>query len=146
MLVCRDCGETYYDWDDVPYVDDYEYVDTGCGSMCVANNGYSECRCGSDDIVEAKECAECGMYIPKDGPDLCEDCLNEKIHNKDIAFQYGTDNRESIELNSFILHLFGNDTHKIEQVLKRVIEQDITITDKDLETYWDGNEDALTDL
>lgn len=146
MLVCRDCGETYYDWDDVPCVDDYEYVDTGCGSMCVANNGYSECRCGSDDIVEAKECAECGMYIPKDGPDLCEDCLNEKIHNKDLAFQYGTDNRDSIELNSFILHLFNYDTHKIEQVLKRVIEQDITITDKDLESYWEGNEEELTDL
>lgn len=143
MLVCERCGAEYDDWDDVPHYEDRDYISGA--RFCRCETIY-ECSCGSDKIVEAKECAECGRYIPEDGPDLCEDCLNEKIHNKDLAFQYGTDNRDSIELNSFILHLFGNDTHKIEQVLKRVIEQDIVITDKDLESYWEGNEDALTDL
>ena len=74
MLICRDCGETYDDWDDVHHVDSYEYVDTGCGYMCVADNGYDECRCGSSDIVEAKQCAKCFNYIPKDRHmDLCDD-------------------------------------------------------------------------
>lgn len=146
MLICRDCGETYDDWDEVRRVDSYEYVDTGCGFMCMADNGYDECRCGSSDIVEAKQCARCFNYIPKDSHmDLCDDCLKEYMHDKDFAFQSGANCRDKIELNSFILHLFNYDTHKIEQVLKRVIEQEITITEKDLESYWEGNEEILND-
>lgn len=146
MLICRDCGETYDDWDDVPYVDDYEYVDTGCGSMCVADNGYSRCHCGSEDIVEAKECALCCNYIPADSPiDLCDDCLKEYMHDKDLAYRYGQENRESIELNSFILHLFSNDARKIEEVLKEIVEQRVIITETDLEKFWEGNEEILND-
>lgn len=56
--------------------------------------------------------------------------------DKDLAMQDGAKNRENIEINGFILHLFKNNNLLVEQILKREIEENMIITDKDIETYY----------
>ena len=136
MLICSECGALYDDWDDVP---GYDYDDLFPKSNI-------ECsECGSRHIGEAKICAECLDWIPQDDIPLCDKCLDKHIHDKDLAYRYGQENRESIELNSFILHLFNNDARKIEDVLKEIVEQRVIITETDLEKFWEGNEEILCD-
>ncbi len=129
MLICSNCGAIYNDWDDVP----------GYDSDAVFPKKHIECSaCGSMLIDEATICAECSQWIPQDDIPLCDDCIDKHIYDKDLAYQYGNKNKGKIEINGFILHLFHNDAQKIEQVLKEIVEQRVTITGSDLDKFWQG--------
>lgn len=134
MLICSECGALYDDWDVVPEYD---------GDDLFPKRNIECTECGSRFIDEAALCEECLGWRPNDNIPLCNDCLDKHMHDKDLAFQYGMEHRERIEINSFIVHLFHNDARKIEQVLKEIVEQRITITETDFDKFWQGKEKEL---
>lgn len=78
MLICNDCGETFYE-DDVKI--EYEHHPYGMGT---ATEEFSYCpHCGGDGIEEAHKCLRCGGYFTLDALEYignglhCEVCADD---------------------------------------------------------------------
>jgi hypothetical protein len=112
MKICSRCYEVYND-EDVT-VEDYIYEDTEFGRIAIATDRYlRDCECCGGELVEAKECAICGAWIPEDSEDICDTCLENGI-TLENALEYGEEATETVELNGLLAAL-GKET--IEKVL-----------------------------
>ncbi len=72
MLVCKECGESFFEEDVEERSEDVGF----CGSRRVYQTVWACPVCGSDDIAEAKQCSVCGEWKDEDEveEEVCDDC------------------------------------------------------------------------
>ena len=108
MFICENCGALYDE------VDSHSEYRGECHGYPCYEECDDDCHCGGT-IVEAKQCKECGEYTPKDGYDLCEDCLRSaKTYSN--AIKVGEYNySKSVPINDFLSMCF--DMEEINEIL-----------------------------
>lgn len=141
MFKCIHCGHEF----DEPQKD----YDRGTGRM-------DECcpNCGSEDIVEVKECALCGELHAEEYliEGVCEKCLEKKVA-METAMTYGMYRKSCVELNGLLAYAFT--ASEIEEILTAVLKsvgpwadhyvKDFCMDDKYDFAEWLKGEDDDTD-
>lgn len=78
-------------------------------------------NCESVDVEEGEPCVECGAVKAADFliNGMCEDCINESAEDMRLAFMYGADRTECVELNGVLAMAFS--PVQIEAILTNYI-------------------------
>lgn len=139
MYICERCGEVF-DEDQVfntSYITDY----TPYGRVKLARcDDLGRCEHCGGEVVPAKHCEVCGAYVPEDGPDIC-DCCIEDAENVETALKLGDVETVTVELNGFIASL---GIERINEILKQAVK---SIASKDeAKKYINSDLYALTDF
>jgi len=114
MNICKKCGRVLQDSDLVLHKD---YEDGVCYDSTVC------CPCGSEDLVEAERCEECGEYFPADElyDGICKGCLKQEM-TVDNALKCGEEGgaRQTISVNGFLASCFSED--EINRILEEKLQ------------------------
>lgn len=81
--------------------------------------------CDSDEIIEVKECDECGCYFSEEGlhgydHQVCIGCISKRRHDLDFCKAVGDEEQDQVSLNGFLLEMFDED--EIEEILLRELK------------------------
>ncbi len=117
MFICEECG--------------IEYEDR------IAFRLDLDCRKCGGRLLEAKECKVCGEYHIEDEliGGVCEDCIDEYRRDIDACAEIGSESRETVEINSFLLSFF--DAKEIEAILLEHLKE--TQPDADCSPFIDND-------
>ena len=114
MWICNDCGAVFEN------PREYYELDTGYhGADCP--------HCGSDDIDEAKRCAECDEWVNENTivNGLCPACIVKHANDYETVKAYGADRKEAVEINGFLTWAYSPE--EIEEVLYRDLRKTETL-------------------
>ena len=136
MYICPVCGEVYDE--DEAFRTSYIYDDCRVRIARCDDLGYCE-HCGHE-LEPAKHCTVCDAYIPEDGPDLC-DCCIEDSENVETALRLGEDCKATIEINGFVASL---GTEWIAAMLTEIAR--CKFTDAEAKQYVHTEIDALAEM
>lgn len=136
MYICPICGELYDE--DEAFHTSYICDDNRVRIARCDDLGYCE-HCGHE-LEAAKHCTVCDAYIPEDGPDLC-DCCIEDSENVETALRLGEGLKVSIEINGFVASL---GTEWISAMLTEIAKH--KFTDKEAKAYVHSELEALAEM
>ena len=99
-------------------------------------------RCGSDDIDEAKRCAECDEWVAEKNfsNGLCAACI-EKHADHETVKAYGAGCKEWVEINGLFAWAFT--PAEIEEILERELKNSGN-AEKDAHTFATDDTDDFT--
>ena len=130
MWICNDCGAVFEN------PDEYYEHDTGYHGM--------DCpHCGSDDIDEAKRCAECDECVNEEKlvNGLCAACIEKHAADYETVKAYGGDRKEAVEINRLFAWAFT--PAEIEEILERELKNSGN-AEKDAHTFATDDTDDFT--
>ena len=118
MYICIHCG---HEFDEPTNRYNKRWSDSDDSEPCCPN-------CGSPDIEEAEECSECGRMHAEESiiNGMCADCVKKAANDVRLAYQYGAERTEMIELNGVLATALTR--VQIEAILEHYL-----ITNGDLE-------------
>lgn len=111
--ICSGCGYAATS-DEIGYAESFLCEIEGRSYYEKILNNCPHCN---GEFVDAVECKICGSYHEADRLHwygYCNECL-EKEANFEMATEIGRDNKESVEVNGLITHMFN--TEEIETIL-----------------------------
>lgn len=118
MYICDECGNVVCEHD-LQTRKDFKPVEMSLHTDWCYETMTAPCECGGE-FVKAKKCEICGEYIPEDGLDLCDNCI-EKGETLENALKIGDENNISVEINGFLASMFEKD--EIEEILTRELKR-----------------------
>ena len=130
MWICNECGAVFEE------ADEYYEHDTGYhGADCPI--------CGSDDIDEAKRCAECDEWVNEEKlvNGLCAACIEKHAADYETVKAYGADRKEAVEINGLFAWVFT--PAEIEEILERELKNSGK-AEKDAHTFATDDPDDFT--
>ena len=131
MWICNDCKTVFEN------PREYYEHDTGYHGM--------DCPfCSSDDIDEAKRCAECDGLVneKKLVNGLCAACIEKHANDYETVKAYGADRKEAVEINGLFAWAFT--TAEIEEILERELKNSGNF-EKDAHRFATDDTDDFTD-
>ena len=130
MWICNECVAVFEN------PSEYYEHDTGYHGM--------DCPiCGSDDIDEAKRCAECDEWVNEKNlvNGLCPACIEKHANDYGTVKAYGADRKEAVEINGFLAWVFT--PAEIEEILERELKNSGN-AEKDAHTFATDDPDDFT--
>lgn len=113
--ICDSCGYVLDETEIPTYRDDFGY-ETELGHYSAIKEFSKKCLCGGN-FEEATECKICGQpFANVELGGICNECL-EDAANFETALEVGADNKDLVEINSYLLYEF--EASEIEEILKR---------------------------
>lgn len=82
--------------------------------------GCPRCFCAMDEAVQCS-CCDGYFFAEELNSGLCDKCILEKAQDIDLCYEIGSESKQSIDLNYFLLFMF--DAEDIEQILFRELKQ-----------------------
>lgn len=132
---CLECGHIFEGGEQARWSESRgEYWGTPCSEEM------SGCPVCNGAYAKATPCAICGsQHLENDlNGGVCDECINECKYEDELCYKIGEKEKETIDLNSFLVSMIGE--HRIESILYHYLMAEKTKTGYlDCSPYIDGD-------
>lgn len=141
MMICEKCGCVYEDSE--AFETSYIYDSTPFGRVAIARaSDLKDCDCGGQ-LAPAKKCSACGVWIPEDSRDVCDECL-DAAETVDVAIALGDINTVPIEVNGFAASVLGSE--EINRILNEYARNYASDGDAAVKRYVRNDDNYLAEV
>lgn len=130
MYKCLECGHIFEDGEQATWQE--SRGEFWGQPVSETMNGCPKCH---GDYEETKPCVECGSEQLEEDlyGGMCKECLEPYVNDFDTCLRLGYVDRESVEINSFILSLLK--VSEIEDILIRELKESNKIMPSDCSAF-----------